>query len=257
MPVRPLGHPARHLDAVGSTMTEAAAWADAGAPHGALVVAEHQRAGRGRWGRAWADEPGQSLMLSVVLRPAPAGVALGLDGGGVGLVPLAAGLALAEALDAFGVAASVKWPNDVRQGGRKLAGVLAEASWAGRRPVVVLGVGLNVEQAAFPGALADVATSVRLVTGRPVERLAPLAPFLRRLARRLADAEARPARLVADVEGRLEGRGDGVAVGFPGTERAPVEGRVVGLDATGALRLQTGAGERVVHAGEVTLAVPS
>ena len=250
MPVRPLGHPARHLDAVGSTMAEAAAWAEGGAPHGAVVVAEHQRAGRGRWGRTWADEPGQSLMLSVVLRPA-------LDGGGGGLVPLAAGLALAEALDAFGVAASVKWPNDVRQGGRKLAGVLAEASWAGRRPTVVLGVGLNVEQATFPPSLAEVATSVRLVTGRPVERLAPLAPFLGRLARRLADAEAHAARLVADVEGRMEGRGEDVAVAFPGTDRAPVEGRVVGLDATGALRLETDGGERVVHAGEVTLAVPS
>ncbi|MDT7856164.1 biotin--[acetyl-CoA-carboxylase] ligase [Rubrivirga sp. S365] len=250
MPVRPLGHPARHLDAVGSTMTEAAAWAEAGAPHGALVTAAHQRAGRGRWGRTWADAPGQSLMLSLVLRPA-------LDAERLGLVALAAGLALAEALDAFGVGARLKWPNDVRVGGRKLAGVLAEATWAGRRPTVVLGAGLNVEQAAFPDALADRATSVRLVTGRPVERLAPLDPFLRRLEARLADAEGRPARLVADIEGRLEQRGETVAVGFPGTDRPPVEGRVVGLAPTGALRLATDAGEVALHAGEVTLAVPS
>ena len=250
MPVRPLGRPARHLATVGSTMTEAAAWAAEGAAHGAVVVAEHQRAGRGRWGRAWDDAPGQSLMLSLVLRPA-------LAPERAGLVALAAGLALAEALDAFGVAASVKWPNDVRQGGRKLAGVLAEASWAGRRAAVVLGVGLNVEQTAFPDALADVATSVRLVTGRPVDRLAPLAPFLRRLECRLAETEDRPARLVAAVEGRLEQRGDEVAVGFPGTDRAPVEGRVVGLAPTGALRLATDAGEVALHAGEVTLALAS
>ena len=250
MPVRPLGRPARHLGVVGSTMTEAAAWARGGAPHGALVVAEHQRSGRGRWGRAWDDAPGQSLMLSLVLRPATAPEH-------VGLVGLAAGLALAEALDAFGAGAGLKWPNDVRAGGRKLAGVLAEASWAGRQAVVVLGVGLNVEQAAFPPALADRATSLRLVTGRPVERLAPLAPFLRRLERRLADAEDDAPALVAAVEGRLEQRGEEVAVAFPGTDRAPLAGRVAGLAPTGALRLETASGEVAVHAGEVTLAVPS
>lgn len=250
MPVRPLGHPARHLATVGSTMTEAAAWAAEGAPHGAVVVAEHQEAGRGRWGRAWDDAPGQSLMLSAVLRPA-------LPSERLGLVALAAGLALAESLDAFGVAAALKWPNDVRAGGRKLAGVLAEASWAGRQPVVILGVGLNVEQAAFPPALADRATSVRIVTGRPVDRLAPLNPFLRRLEHRLAEAEGHPARLVAAVEDRLEQRGEAVAVGFPGTDRPPVEGRVVGLAPTGALRLATGTGERAFHAGEVTLALAS
>ena len=250
MPVRPLGHPARHLGVVGSTMTEAAAWAREGAPHGALVVAEHQRAGRGRWGRAWDDAPGQSLMLSLVLRPA-------LTPERVGLVGLAAGLALAEALDAFGVGAGLKWPNDVRVGGRKLAGVLAEASWAGRRAVVVLGIGANVEQTAFPPALAGRATSLRLVTGRPVERLAPLDPFLRALERRLSDAERHPARLVAAVEGRLEQRGEEVTVAFPGTDRPPVEGRAVGLAPTGALRLATASDEIAVHAGEVTLAVPS
>ena len=250
MPVRPLGHPARHLGAVDSTMTEAAAWAARAAPHGALVVAEHQRAGRGRWGRTWDDVPGESLMLSLVLRPDAAAER-------VGLVALAAGLALAEALDAFGVAAALKWPNDVRVDGRKLAGVLAEASWAGREPVVILGAGLNVEQAAFPPSLADVATSVRQVTGRPVERLAPLHPFLRRLEHRLADAERHPARLVGAVEARLERRGDDVAVGFPGTDRAPVEGRVLGLTPTGALRLETASGEVALHAGEVTLALAS
>ena len=121
----------------------------------------------------------------------------------------------------------------------------------------MLGVGLNVEQAAFPPALADRATSLRLVTGRPVERLAPLAPFLRRLERRLADAEDDAPALVAAVEGRLEQRGEEVAVAFPGTDRAPLAGRVAGLAPTGALRLETASGEVAVHAGEVTLAVPS
>lgn len=247
MPVRPLGAPARHLGTVASTMTEAAAWAAAGAPHGAVVVAGHQTAGRGRHGRAWDAPPGQSLLLSLVLRPA-------LPAERLGLVPLAAGLAVAEAVGAFGVDASVKWPNDVRVGGRKLAGVLAETTWAGAEPTVVLGIGLNVEQGSFPEALADLATSLRLVTGRPVDRLAPLAPLLARLAVRLGDAEDVSARLVAAVEGRLEGVGETVTVGFPASSRLPSRGRVLGLAPDGALRLATEAGEVAVHAGEVTLA---
>ncbi|HEX8299137.1 MAG TPA: biotin--[acetyl-CoA-carboxylase] ligase, partial [Rubricoccaceae bacterium] len=124
-PPRPLGHPARHLATVGSTMTEAAAWTDA--PHGALVVAETQSAGRGRHGRVWQDAPGMCLMLSVVLRPQLAPERFGL-------VSLAAGLALAETAESFGAPAFVKWPNDVLATGpdgrlAKLAGVLAEASW--------------------------------------------------------------------------------------------------------------------------------
>lgn len=247
MPVRPLGHPARHLDEVPSTMAEAGAWAAEGAPHGALVVASHQTAGRGRLGRTWSAAPGESLMLTLVLRPA-------LAPEHTGLLALAAGLAVAEAVEPFGVWADVKWPNDVRVGGKKLAGVLAEAAWTGGALVVLLGIGLNVEQAAFPADLADRATSLHRVTGRPVDRLAPLAPLLDCLAARLGDAEDAPDRLVRDVEARLEGRGTEVLVGFPGTDRPPVAGRVLGLAAGGALRLGTEAGEMALRAGEVTLA---
>lgn len=227
-------------------MTEATAWAAEGAPHGALVVAEHQTAGRGRHGRAWEAAPGESLLVSVVLRPALAPDRLGL-------VPLAAGLAVAEAVAVFGVAAQVKWPNDVRLGGRKLAGVLAEASWTGSVPTVILGIGLNVAQEAFPEAVADRAVSLRRVTGRPIDRLAPLPAVLDRLAARLADAESMPDRLLRDVEARLDGLGEAVAVRFPGVDRAPVDGRAVGLAADGALRVDTGAGEVAVYAGEATL----
>ncbi len=250
MTARPLGSPVRHLGAVVSTMTEAAAWAAGGAPHGALVVAEHQTGGRGRHGRAWTDAPGESLMLSLVLRPR-------LAAGRLGLVGLAAGLAVAEAVERFGVEATLKWPNDVRVGERKLAGVLAEATWSGPRPTVVLGIGMNVRQTSFPSALADRAVSLRQVIGRPVERLDPLAPLLDRLAARLADAEAAPDRLVRAVEGRMEGIGSAVAVCFPGVDLAPLEGVVLGLAPDGALRLGTDAGEEHVRAGEVTLALDS
>ena len=246
--VRPLGAPARHLPSVASTMTEAAAWAAAGAPHGALVVAEHQTGGRGRHGRTWTDTPGASLMLSLVLHPA-------LPPDRLGLGALAAGLAVAEAAGRFGVEATVKWPNDVRVNGRKLAGVLAEATWRGTRPTVILGVGMNVEQETFPPPLADRAVSLRQLTARPVERLAPLTPLLDRLPGHLATAESAPRRLVSAIEERMEGIGSPVAVGFPGLDRPPLEGVVLGLAPDGALRLQTDSGETHVRAGEVTLAL--
>lgn len=244
-----LGTPARHLASVGSTMDEAAAWAAEGAPHGALVVAEHQRGGRGRHGRAWDAPPGQSLLFTVVLRP-------GLPADRVGLVPLAAGLAVAEAAEALGAAAAVKWPNDVRVGGRKLAGVLAETTWSRGRACVLLGVGMNVAQDAFPPPLDRAATSLRLETGQPVPRLAPLRPILDRLGDRLALAEADPAALVAAVEARLERTDGSVEVRDPASGALVAAGPVLGLAPTGALRLQTAGGERTVYAGEVTLSAP-
>ncbi len=249
-PPRQLGVPARHLASVASTMTEAAAWAAAGAPHGALVVAEAQTAGRGRHGRTWHDAPGASLMLSVVLRPAMPPERLALLG-------LAAGLAVAETAEAFGTAAHLKWPNDVLAASAdgplaKLAGVLAEASWTGAAPVVILGIGINVRHTDFPDGLA--ATSLRLTSGCDVGRLAPLDPLLARLAARLADAEQAPEALLAAVAARLVGVGETRAVRFPGTDRPPLLGTIVGLAPDGALRLATPDGEQTVHAGEVTLA---
>ncbi len=247
---RPLGVPARHLASVGSTMTEAAEWAAAGAPHGALVVAEAQTAGRGRHGRAWHDAPAASLMLSLVLRPEMPSERLALIG-------LAAGLAVAETAEACGAAARLKWPNDVlaaRADGHlaKLAGVLAEASWAGPAPVVILGIGINVRQTDFPDGLD--ATSLCIASGRDIARLAPLDPLLARLAGRLADAEQAPEALLAAVAARLVGVGETRAVRFPGTDRTALVGTIVGLAADGALRLETPDGEQTVHAGEVTLA---
>ena len=244
-----LGTPIRHLASVASTMDEAARWAAEGAPHGAVVVAERQHGGRGRHGRVWASAPGQSLLLTVVLRPS-------LPAERIGLIPLAAGLAVAETAAAFGADARIKWPNDVRVEGRKLAGVLAETTWTGGRPHALLGIGLNVAQDAFPPPLDGTATSLLLATGQPVPRLAPLEPLLVRLGDMLGQAEADPDALVAAVEARMEGGGGRVAVRDPSSGRVVAEGRVLGLAPGGALRLATEAGEVEVVAGEVTLATP-
>ena len=244
-----VGTPIRHLGTVDSTMEEAARWAGQGAPHGAVVVAEHQTGGRGRHGRSWADAPDQSLLLTLVLRPTA-----GPDR--VGLIPLAAGLAIAEVAASLGADARIKWPNDVRVERRKLAGVLAETTWSGARARVLLGVGLNVAQATFPPSLVDTATSLRLATGQPIARLAPLRPILDRLGALLDLAEADPAALLAAVEARLEGIGETVTVRDPASGRVVAEGRALSLAPNGALRLATDAGEHAVVAGEVTLAPP-
>jgi len=171
------------LDITDSTQSEAQRRAAAGAPEGTVVTARHQRAGRGRRGHDWWDAPGQSLLASVLLRPpGPVTTAPQLS--------LVGGLAVADALVAVAsVPARIRWPNDLLVDGRKVCGILAEASsdsvgaGAGRLHHVILGIGVNLAQTAFPTALADRATSLRLVTGRAPEASAVLTAVLEQLAR--------------------------------------------------------------------------
>lgn len=125
------------------------------APEGALSVAEHQTEGRGRLGRVWLDEPGAGLALSLVLRPPPP----------VARWPELTLVAAEAVAAAIGAGASIKHPNDVLVGGRKVAGILAEAG-----EHVVLGIGVNVGTVPFPGAGAVARDRVELL----VEILAQL-----------------------------------------------------------------------------------
>ena len=152
-------------DTVESTQAVLGHLARAGAVEGTVVTARHQTGGRGRRGRQWWDAPGDSLLLSVLLRP-PGPLA------DVPQLSLVAALAVTEALwSAASVRGRIRWPNDVLAGGRKICGILPEAvcEAAGRVGHVILGVGINVNQTAFPGELADRATSLRLLTGRVQE----------------------------------------------------------------------------------------
>lgn len=174
----------RHLTEVDSTNRYALEEARAGAPTGLVVVADHQTAGRGRLGRTWEAPPGASLLVSVLLRPA-------LDPDRRHLVVLAAAVAMAEAVGArSGVEATLKWPNDLLAGDRKLAGILAEASG----DAVVVGIGVNVEWPGVPPELDGIATACNLEGGRPMTRDDLLEEFLPRYEHRLADlADARRA----------------------------------------------------------------
>lgn len=174
------------LDDVGSTQAELQRRAVAGAPEGTVVTARHQRAGRGSRGHDWWDAPGESLLASVLLRPA-------VSAAQAPQLSLVGGLAVADALaEVARIPVRIRWPNDLFADGRKVCGILAEASsdGAGRLLHVVLGFGINLNQSAFPEILAERATSLRLVTGRVHDAAAVLTSVLAALGRRYAAWQA-------------------------------------------------------------------
>jgi BirA family biotin operon repressor/biotin-[acetyl-CoA-carboxylase] ligase len=167
-----LGRPFRFLAECPSTQREI----DGDEAEGTTVATDHQTHGRGRLGRTWEAPPGTSLLFSVLLRPRPP-MALWPE------LSLVAGDAVAAALrEETGVAAELSHPNDVLVAGRKLAGILPEAT-AGR---VVLGIGVNVNQAAgeLPSETPKPSTSLRAETGREWRRAPLLAAILLELERR-------------------------------------------------------------------------
>jgi BirA family biotin operon repressor/biotin-[acetyl-CoA-carboxylase] ligase len=231
---------------VDSTQRLARDLARGGAEEGATVIAESQTAGRGRLGRQWHSPPGVNLYCSVVLRPrlAPAAVPP---------LALVVGLAVADAVAAVsGMQAALKWPNDVLLGGRKIAGILTELDAELERVhAVIVGIGVNVNGDGFPPELADKATSLRLATGRPVDRAAFTAGLLAALEgryRRFLAAGFAAMRSEWEACSALTGKE--VRVTAPEGE---VAGRVLGVDDDGALRLAGPRGEVRVMAGEVTL----
>lgn len=224
-----LGRPRVHLRVLGSTNERARQLAQAGAPHGTLVTASEQSAGRGRQGRTWSAPPGRALLASVVLRTPPR------------LLPLAAGVAVAEvASSATSAAARVKWPNDVLIDGRKVAGILVEGrpqeGWA------VVGIGLNVaiRPEDFPPELRSVAAGLGL---EPVDIEPTLERLMARLGRWLAVPEP---ELLEAVRARDALRGQAV-------RWAGGEGAAAGIDDAGRLVVLTQAGEVALEAGEVHL----
>jgi len=160
---RLVGSVVHALDEVDSTQTVLARLAGEGAPEGAVVTARHQTRGRGRHDRRWWDSPGDAVLLSVLLKPPiPVRSAPQLS--------LVAAVAVADALEAAAAVDSrIRWPNDVLVSGRKICGILPDAMSVGPGRVgrIILGVGINVNQIAFPSDLQADATSLRLVTGRP------------------------------------------------------------------------------------------
>lgn len=220
-----LGSPRIHLRLVNSTNAQARLLAERGAPHGTLVTASEQSAGRGRQGRTWSAPPGRALLCSLIVREPPR------------LLPLIAGVAVAEEA---GAEARVKWPNDVLLAGGKVAGILVEGrpqeGWA------VVGIGLNVavRDGDLPAELAATAGTL----GRDPEAVEPT---LARLLERLQGWLGAPAtQVLAALRERDALRGRHVRWAYG-------EGEASGVDEEGRLVVATASGRVAVNAGEVHL----
>lgn len=232
---RELGQPVEYHASIGSTQDRARELA----PGPAIIVADEQSAGRGTKERRWLAPPGTSVLVSFVLPDPPPAAAV---------ASLVAGVAVARALDSLGAPeAGLKWPNDVLLGGRKIAGILTQAS-SGTGGHLVVGVGLNVTQTrADLGELEVTATSLALA-GLHADRLGVLAA----LAREVAVAFAAPAEATLDewrVRSTLLGRR--VTVSRVGEDA--VRGLAAGLEPDGALCVETAYGPVRILTGEVTV----
>jgi BirA family biotin operon repressor/biotin-[acetyl-CoA-carboxylase] ligase len=238
-----------YFEEVESTQNLARNLAAEGAPHGTVVIAETQSAGRGRIGRGWHSPPGVNLYTTIILRPRI----------GMAEVPrlsLVAGVAAAEALEevAPGIVA-LKWPNDVWLNGRKAGGIIAEAvtDRAQRLDSVLLGIGLNLNltREAVPPELRERATSVFIATGHRCDRVAVANTLFTRLNTRYDETVTHGFPAVRpDWERYSALGGKRVTVVDAGSRE---EGIVRGIDADGALLLETSNGMRRIIAGDVTL----
>jgi BirA family biotin operon repressor/biotin-[acetyl-CoA-carboxylase] ligase len=242
-----------YLESTDSTNRVAFERGAAGAPHGSVVVAEGQTAGRGRLGRTFFSPPHRNLYTSVVLRPE-------IHLAEAPTLILAAAIAVAEAVGATvgdPEAASIKWPNDVQLAGRKTAGILMELhAEATRVGFLILGIGvnLNVSREEFPEELREVATSLAIFSGERVDRAA----FARRLYGTLEEVMDTFCRsgfegLRSRFEARFHMAGHRVEVSEVGGS-SKLSGVALGIDPSGALRVRSDDGrETRVVAGDVSL----
>jgi len=230
----------QHQPVTDSTNDDALALAKAGAPHGLVVVADRQRQGRGRRGTRWSSAPGAGLLFSLIVRTRWQTDVLSV-------LPLVVGLAVRQVVaDRISEVALLKWPNDVFVGARKLSGVLVESySQAGEVRALVVGVGLNVHQQAFPPEIAETATSLQALGSSELAREPLLAELLGALEQRFQElAQHGFASAHAEFTRFDFLRGRNVRVG----EHA---GTACGIAANGALILECDGVERQVVAGTV------
>lgn len=223
--------------------------AASGAPAGTVVFAERQTAGRGRLGRAFFSPEGSGIYMTVLLRPRFAPQA-------ASSVTTFAAVAIARAIERVcGVNASVKWVNDVWIGARKVCGILAEAVLSPSGDAidsVVLGIGINVLESAFPPELAEIATSLERESGAPVDRNRLSGELLRELSP-LLDADA-PMHHMDEYRRRNLVLGKEIRV-ISGERSFTAMAMRIGDDGALTVRLPDGREERIA-AGDVSLRLP-
>jgi len=221
-----------HYFKIESTNDVAMRLGEADEPHGAIVIAEEQTAGRGRAGRRWISERSVGIHVTVLLRPpiAPAHAPL---------LTLVAGLAARDAVASeTGMATDIRWPNDVILKGRKCCGILTEMrAEPDRIHFAAVGIGINVNQTKMPEGLEEIATSLRMETERVHSRVAVLERLLRNLDRYYNQFITEGAKPIlerfAEVSSFYEGKRVEIA-----TAIETFVGTTVGLESTGLLRVR-------------------
>ncbi|HEY0162269.1 MAG TPA: biotin--[acetyl-CoA-carboxylase] ligase [Edaphobacter sp.] len=238
------GH-ARHLASVGSTNTLALEAAQAGERVG-VWIADEQTAGRGRGGHGWHSVAGDGLYVSILVAPAlPIAKALWLS--------LATGLAAKQAIrEVAGFEVDIRWPNDLLANGKKCGGILVETTVAPDAMLryAVIGIGINLNHASFPDEIAQIATSLRVETGRGVERETLLVMLLRELEKELNLLENEQGYTLLERVSQASTwiKGKRVRVG----EEGGYSGTTAGLDARGFLLVDGDDGmQRTVLSGGV------
>jgi BirA family biotin operon repressor/biotin-[acetyl-CoA-carboxylase] ligase len=236
------------FESLPSTNTEAARQARQGAPEGLCVVAREQTEGRGRAGRVWISPADAGLYFSIVLRPER------LPARAWPLLTLMAALAVHDALQsACLIEIDIKWPNDILWSERKLCGILAETVEHEHGRAVVLGIGINLNDQAFPPELKGIATSISAITGEATAAETLMQALICSLDRRygMLQAEGGADALINDWSlhsSYAQNRHVRVTL-----HSETFTGRTRGLEPDGALRVETEQGEiRIVRAGDVT-----
>lgn len=242
-----------YYDVTGSTNNDAKRLGEEGTPHGTVVVADVQNAGKGRRGRGWQTLPGTALAFTLLLRPVFAADK-------ASMITLVMALSVAQAVEKMaGVAATIKWPNDIVVSGRKICGMLTEMTMTPEMDeiqYIVIGAGINVNNASpeeFAEDIRDKATSLRIETGRLFNRAELLNEILNRFEAnyeiflKTLDLSG----LKEDYQKRLQGVGGEVRVLDPAGEYTGVS---QGIDDSGELIVMKENGETVrVYAGEVSV----
>ena len=233
------------FDTIDSTNTEAINQAKLGADEGLCIIARQQTAGRGRHGRTWVSDNDSGLYFTVVLRPK-------LEMRFLPLITLMTGVAVYDTLIELGLRPDIKWVNDILVKDKKICGILAETVDTSKGLAVAVGIGINLRSSNFPAEIADIATSVKDETGRPVtsdEISVSLTRFLGYFYDILS-GENGPRDILNEWQRRSTyAAGKSVRVVL---ENETITGVTEGLEENGALRLKTLKGEvKIIQAGDV------
>lgn len=235
------------FDSIDSTNTEGLKQAQEGADEGLCIVARRQTAGRGRHGRTWASPPDAGLYASIVLRPK-------LEQRYMSLITLMTGVAVHAALSDLGVEPDIKWVNDVLAGGKKISGILAEATETKLGLAVVVGIGINLKSSHFPPEIKETATSLDDEAALPASRDELLAKLTRFFGyyHAVLNGVNGPEQILAEWRRRSTYyAGKRVRVVL---QNETVVGETDGLAPDGALYIRTNDGiRRTIQAGDVEL----